>query len=51
MGLDIENGALGAEYEQQGFVTFFLQNSTDWETELRISLPRHAVFVLYAKLQ
>ena len=30
MGLDIENGALGAEYEQNDFCRFFLQNITDW---------------------
>ena len=30
MDLDIENGALGAEYEQNKGVGYFLQNSTDW---------------------
>ena len=30
MGLDIENGALGAEYEQNKKVVFFLQNIADW---------------------
>ena len=29
MCLDIENGALGAEYEQNKCVGFFLQNITD----------------------
>ena len=29
MGLDIENGALGAEYELNKIVVFFLQNITD----------------------
>ena len=30
MGLDIENGALGAEYEQNDSGLFFLQDITDW---------------------
>ena len=29
MGLDIENGALGIEYEQNKKAHFFLQNITD----------------------
>ena len=29
MGLDIQNGALGAEHEQIKKVVFFLQNITD----------------------
>ena len=29
MGLDIANGALGAEYEQNKKVLLFLQDSTD----------------------
>ena len=29
MGLDIQNGALGGDHEQNKNVMFFLQNSTD----------------------
>ena len=41
MGLDIQNGALGAEHEQNKNVSVFSQNSMDStyiETGLRISL-------------
>ena len=41
MGLDIQNGALGAEHEQNKNVGVILQNSTDStyiETGLRISI-------------